>query len=379
MSSNHHETRPPRHPDLTLTDLTDALLWPRLFDAGRLAMRPERMFFGLLTVVLIGLLGSMSLLWSDEPSFGQSFGALLGALSEAIGSWMGRLSIAQPWDVHLGELAGNLAVVWQEAVTLTTVSFPVSSIVLGLPMLAVGLIGWAAIARSAAWEFGIGVTESGPVLLAVAVRRLPTLLGAVLGLPVFVGVVALGMGIVGWLLIGLPVLDVLGALLFGAALLVALVLVPVLAAWALGFPMLAPAVMCEGPDTFEAIQRGMAFVFGRPIRFVIYSLTLIALGAVLVGVLVLLLAGADALATGAMAMFLDESRAAVVTGIATDDLEGTAVAAARIISFWKATATLILGSFVVSYFASASSVLYLLLRKLNDGQDPGDLAAEIRH
>jgi hypothetical protein len=379
MSKPDPQVQPPRHPDLTLADLTNALLWPRLFDAARLAMRPERMLLALATVVTVGLIGSVSLLWQEGPSFGQEIGMLFSAWVESIVLWLGSLSLARPWELELGTLVAGMAAFWEAGSTLVVARFPVSTIVLGLPMLVVALIGWGALSRSAAFEFGIGTVEPGPVLVAKAIRRLPSLAGATLGLPVFVCVIALGMGILGWLLLGLPVVNILGAVLFGGALLITLILVPLWAAWCLGFPMLAPAVMCEGPDAFEALQRAMAYIFAKPLRYLVYCVILLALGVVMVTVLMLLLAGADALASGATALFLDAQTAAIVTGAAPADgeLTGSAAAAARIILFWKAALGLILSAFIVSYYASASSVLYLAMRSLVDGQDPGDLTSEI--
>ncbi len=379
MSNPDTSVPAPRHPDLTLADLTGALLWPRLFDAARLAMRPERMLLALATVVTVGLIGSLSMLWNDGPSFGQEIGVLFTAWVESIVAWLGSLSLARPWDLNLTALVAGMASFWEAGSTLVVARFPVSTIVLGIPMLVVALIGWGALSRSAAFEFGLGTVEPGPVLLAKAIKRLPSLAGATLGLPVFVSLVALGMGVVGWLLLGLPVVNILGAVLFGGALLAALILVPLWAAWCLGFPMLAPAVMCEGPDAFEALQRAMAYIFAKPLRYLVYIVILLAVGVVMVTVLMLLLAGADALATGAATLFLDPATAAIVTGAVPPDgeLSGSAAAAARIIVFWKATLALILGVFIVSYAASASSVLYLAMRSLVDGQDPGDLASEI--
>jgi len=337
------------------------------------------MLLALATVVTVGLIGSVSLLWHDGLSFGQEIGILTTGWVESILVWLDSLSLARPWELNLGVLVAGMAGTWDAGLTLVVHGFPVSSIVLGLPMLAIALVGWAAITRSAAFEFGIGTVEPGPVLVAKAIKRLPSLAGATLGLPVFVGVVAVGIGVVGWLLLGLPVVNILGAVLFGGAVVLSLILVPLWAAWCLGFPMLAPAVMCEGPDAFEALQRAMAYIFAKPLRYLVYTVILLALGVVMVTVLMLLLAGADALATGAATMFLDPAAAAIVTGSTPSDTEltGSAVAAARIIVFWKGAMGLILSAFIVSYAASASSVLYLVMRSLVDGQDPGDLASEI--
>lgn len=373
MSTTDPTLPTPRHPDLTLPDLTESLLWPRLFEAGRLALAPHRLLIALATAVAVGILGSASLLWKEGPSFGASLGDLIRFAAAAIGSWFDGLSLARPWDLDFPRLAAAAGDIAYAARALFD-AFPVSTFLLGLPMLVVLLLGWAAVARSAAWDFGVGKPEEPPALLAVAIRRLPTLLLAALGPPIFLALVVLAMAVFGWLLLELRVVDVAGAVLWGGVLLVALVLTPLAAAWVIGSPLLAPAVVCEGPDAFEAAQRAMAYVFGRPLRYLIYLATLIALGAILVAILALILGGANALATAATTALGGGEE---VLSAPRAELEGTRAAAARVIDFWRALLALLLTAVILSYAASASAVLYLLLRKLNDGQDPADLAAEI--
>jgi hypothetical protein len=45
----------------------------------------------------------------------------------------------------------------------------------------------------------------------------------------------------------------------------------------------------------------------------------------------------------------------------------------RVVNFWTGALELLLGAFFVSYFFTASTILYLLLRRLCDGQDVAEL------
>lgn len=368
----------PRFPDLTLADLVAELVWPGLLRAGTLALAPSRLLLATGTIILIGLIGSLSRIWSDV-SFGTRAGDVLGQSARQIGAALGSIDLARPWEIDLAALwAGIASLAFGTPGQLLT-DFPVSTFVLGIPMIVVALVGWCAIARSAAWEFGIHASEGWTTCLTRSIQRAPALVAVVLGPPVVVGLIALGMGALGWVLLGLPAVNVVGAVLWGLTLFVAVVTVLLTAAWAAGSPMLAPAVACEGPDAFDAIQRAMAYVIGKPLRYLVYVGLLAAVGALLTTLLALVLRGGDELATRATAMFLAEEHAAIVLphGSGTPELEGTAVAAGRIVAFWRSMLTLALGSFVLSYFASSSAVLYLVMRRLNDGQDVGDLGSEI--
>ena len=63
-----------------------------------------------------------------------------------------------------------------------------------------------------------------------------------------------------------------------------------------------------------------------------------------------------------------ELREARIENLAPSD-DSTPSAAGQIIAFWEILAALILPAFAVSYYFSASTALYLLLRRVNDEQD----------
>jgi len=78
-------------------------------------------------------------------------------------------------------------------------------------------------------------------------------------------------------LLRVPFLQIVAALFAGLALLIGLLVVLMAAGLILGAPMLIPAVACEGTDAIDANQRALAYVYGRPIRYIGYLFVLVAL------------------------------------------------------------------------------------------------------
>lgn len=367
-----------RFPDLMLADLLSELLWPGLLRAGALAFRPQRLFVAAGTIVLVGLVGSLSHLWS-EASFGQRTGEVFGGAARGFGTAFDSFSLSRFWDLPLGRLWMAIEALVLYAPIQIVQEFPVSTFILGLPMLAVALVGWFAIARSAAFEFGVHAFEPWSVCVARGIERLPALALSVFAVPIAVVLFASLTAGLSWVLLGLPVVNLVGAVLWGFGLLIGVFAAVLLAAWALGLPLLAPAIACDGPDSFDAMQRALAYVIGKPLRYTMYTTGLIAIGAVLAVLVGLVLHGGDELATRSASALLSPEHAVVLQpgSAGSDTLEGTTAAAAHVIDFWRSLLSLAGGAFVFSFFSSASSVLYLLMRKLNDGQDIGDLASEI--
>lgn len=365
------ENRPPRRPDILLSDLTGELLWPALFRAASLALRPERLLIALCTIVALGIIGSLSTLWSDAPSFGHRAGEVLGGLAASAAAFLRTIDLSKPWELPIGQAATAAQALLIDAPGTLMREYPASTFVLGLPMLVVLLLGWGAIVRSASMQFGLEVPERASASVAEAVRRLQTLVKIVVGPLVGLAAVALLYAAIGWVLLSLPVVDLLGAVLFGPGLLISVLIIFVAALWLVSLPMTPAAVMCEGPDPFDALQRGLAYVVARPLRYLLYVLVLIAVGAVLAGLLSILIFAADSFATIASTAFLSDDVAAGLREAPGDADGRTAVHA--ICDFWRSLLKLGFASFVLSYAASGSTVLYLLMRRLVDGQTPADM------
>jgi hypothetical protein len=138
--------------------------------------------------------------------------------------------------------------------------------------------------------------------------------------------------------------------------------------------MLIPGVACEGTDGLDAIQRAFAYVFGRPVRLILYSLLLLVVGAVMVSIVGMLVNGSIAFADGSLSAWTTRgSEILSGTGATGKELNGFAGAAATIVDFWKSAAGLVVGAFGVSFFFSGSTVLYLVMRRACDGQDVAEL------
>lgn len=377
MSNGNEPKGRARFPDLTLGDLLSELVWPRLLQAGGLAFSPQRLFLAACTLVGVGLIGSLSRLWSDR-SFGSRAGEVFGGAFRRLGDTIGAIDLMRIWELPVKKLWIAAQAVFLDAPAQLLREFPVSAVVLGVPIVMLFLVGWFAIARSAAWEFGVHAPEAWTVSVARGVQRLGSMMLGLFGVPAVCGALLAVIAGMGWLLMSFPILDMLAAILWGLGLILCVVMAFVAALWAAGLLLVPPALACEGPDAFDAIQRSMAYVLGRPLRYVIYVAILVIVGVLLTAVTELVLHAGHELATRSMCLLLSVDEARLVTlGEEDPSLEGTQAAFVLMLAFWRSLLSLAVASFVVSYVGSASSVLYLSMRKLNDGQDVGDLATEM--
>jgi hypothetical protein len=345
---------------ITLADLTDDLLWPRLFRAAPLALRPERLGIAIFVLVLLGLLG-------------RAFAAVTGytaATERTVGDTLtgivASLRMFHPFEASLGFIELALGV---PAPAIR--EHPWWAALFALPVSIVLAVGGGAISRMAANEFAHSVMLPWPKGLGFALSRWFSLAMALLAPLLVAALFVLGLAVGGWLLLNWPVVNVVGALIYPLFLIVALLVVLLLVGYALGHFMLVPAMVCEGTDAIDAVQRSYAYVVGRPLRLIVYTLVLALQLAVMTAVL------------GSIASWVILLSESAATSLAGDNArllfdpsthpEGSWAFARRIIAFWTAIPTLLVGAFVLSFVFSGSTVLYLLMRQLNDGQDPSEI------
>jgi hypothetical protein len=175
-------------------------------------------------------------------------------------------------------------------------------------------------------------------LLGIAMIAVPL---AILGL---LGRTNIGMFIVGLLW---PVLLLGGVLMtiFAAGL------------W-LGWPLMWAAISTESSDSFDALSRAYSYVFQRTLRL---------LGYVVVATFLSIVGGAIAWAFAAGVVHLTSWSVAWGAGNGPAELTAAGVWAQRLIFFWDGVARLLALGFVYSYFWTASTAIYLLLRRDVDG------------
>jgi hypothetical protein len=358
-------TRPPgREPPPRLAELTADLLWPRLFQAVPLALKVERLGVALFALVLAMLVGSLASIWNLENSTLFVF-RTLGAGLFAIAAGLFGLD-APPIHAGIASIAALPSLVWQ--------TYGWKSILLHVPAALILAIAGCAISRMAACDFSQGVVLPWPKALGFALRKTGSLLIALLAPLAIIAAIAAGIALAGALL-GWPGVNIVGALLYGLLLIGAAVAILILACWVLGLPLVIPAIACEGADGLDAIQRAYAYVLGRPLRLLIFAAV-----ALLIAWAATLVASVFADATVAFTHWAatgisGTGGAALITQASAEDsqLEGADAVAARILKVWLAIPEILVWSLALSLYFSASTIVYLLIRQVADGQDWGEL------
>jgi hypothetical protein len=233
-----------------------------------------------------------------------------------------------------------------------------------------GIIG-GAIARIAVVELATGERVGFLSALRFAVRKGAPLIGApltpMLGVAFFTAWCAL-MGVF-YRIPSSAVHSVLGVFAF-LPLLAGLVMAIILLGLAAGWPLMHATVAAESEDTFDALSRSYAYVYQRPGHYLAYAALAWVLGAI--GLLVVSL---FARATVKLALWGlsfgapdDLLLSLFQPAMATDQPLPVVIH-----SQWIGFVSLLAYGWVYSYFWTASTVIYLLLRHDVDGTDWNDI------
>lgn len=245
---------------------------------------------------------------------------------------------------------------------------------LGVLTLLVYILGGGALSRMAACEFAghvsLKLDEAVDFAMLHWIR-----LGIAVILPLaLVAVLGVFIMLLGALML-VPILDILGGVLYGVALLIGLVLAFVLVGYAGAFGLILPAVACENCDGPDAGQKAISFLYLRPLHMIGYALVGfigLVIGYLVVSLFAMILLNTTALLFGVMsshpalsavggAQWLDLS-------MSEGDLGGGRIASG-LIMFWQTVVICLVASYVVSYICDVCTRIFLLLRRACDDQD----------
>lgn len=370
---------PARRPlaPVTLADLTADLVWPRLLRVGHVALRPSRLGMALVWIIGMMLLGALAdrldgRVGAQEPALGSAarqIGLDLAAMVPGRGDAMSGRVGAQAFDAFVGVPAMMIR------------DYPwVAFIAVPLMALWTAIFG-GAISRSAACDFARGVSVDWPQAIGFGVSRCLTLLLAIVLPLLIIWLIALGLAVGGWALFSLPVLNIVGAVAWPLFLLAALVASVMLLAYAFGAPLLVPSVTCEGTDALDAVQHAYSFVFARPLRLVIYlailAVQLVVMVAIVAAVFWLAVHFAQMTATHWAGLrgkeVLGDLPGGHTLSPRPSEPAGASKFAKGLSNLWTVIPVAIPLAFVVSFFWSGSTVLYLAMRRVVDGQDMSEI------
>lgn len=263
---------------------------------------------------------------------------------------------------------------------------------------AVGFGLWAlfggAIARMAALHATRDQRIGPTAALSFAISRWPWfLLGPLI--PVLLALcIILALFLFGLAFFGLPifhvVLDILGGLAFVLPILLGLAAALVLIGAALACHLIYPAIAIEGSDGFDANSRAYSYVAGRPWHVLFYSLLALVYGALtylFVGAVIflaLLLAqtfvglGANLFMAGEGGRSFDAilERPEISRLTYSPDwsaLKATGKIAAVLTMVWVYLFAGLLAAYAISFYFSAQTWIYLLLRRMTDGTEFDDV------
>ncbi len=361
-----------RQPAVMLSDLTADLLWPRVLRAPALALSPSRLITGSVCAFLLALVLQLATSFTageegtttESAAEIQSFSAEFNQITSNIGDsfrTLDPLGVAQ----NIGLAA--------ETIRDMVMHSPIISLILGIPLIAILAISGGAIARSTAIEFAQGRFTTRDDTLGFTLKRTRQLVGAVVGPIIFCALIFLLIATAG-LLLSVPVLDVVGSILYAIGLLLGILATLVLMLHILALPLIVPALTIEGTDAFDAIQRSYAYVIGKPLRYLTYGCILIILGALSTTIFTIAAQTSIAMTDWAASFFASDSATRVLTG--EGELGATKSWAHFIIGLWRSIVELAIAGYIISVFFTSSSLLYLVVRRFCDGQGINEIWEE---
>jgi len=176
--------------------------------------------------------------------------------------------------------------------------------------------------------------------------------------------------------LGQPLLGLLWGVELAFGFLMALILIAAVAGW----PLMYATIGVEASDGFDAFSRSYSYVFTRPWHYLWFSIVALTYGAVVTTFISLVAALAVYLSAAGVASGLGASRtAAMLLGapdsvinpgfISSQPSSEVGVGAMSIVGSWVRLVWLIVAGFAVSFFWTATTVIYLLLRQVDDATD----------
>ena len=264
---------------------------------------------------------------------------------------------------------------------------------------AICLVVWAifggAISRIAALHVARDEKISMKEALKFGLKKFPSFLFAPLIPVAIVGVLTFLVWIGSLILFnwGLGIGEVLTSLLFFLPLLAGFVMSLVAIGTVGGLNLMFPTIAVEGSDSFDAISRSFSYVYARPWRMTFYSLVALIYGVIcylfvrFFAFLMLKLThqavdwgvradGNSGLMSKFNTMWSGPSFENLHGGFDWSVCWGAQAFGAWIIAFWVYVVIGFVIAFLISFFFSANTVIYYLLRNRVDATDMDDVYVE---
>ena len=254
------------------------LLFPKIFQTFRVAIQPSKLIIALLAVGVICWAG-----WIMDLIVGVTYGSQ-GESGIFSGLWHAaakhsHCAIVSLLSLDFPGFADNIAQ-YAEIIAGTFKEHYIYCIIFSVVKLAVMCIAGGAICRIAALQLARGEKPGLTEALRFSTKKFTSLFTAPLapiGIAAFIGMFIFILGLIGnipragELMVGIfmPLALIAGAL-------ISVVLIGAVA----GFNLMFPAVAYDNSDCFDAISRSFSYVYAKPWRMAFYTVTAAIYGAI---------------------------------------------------------------------------------------------------
>jgi len=361
--------------------------WTVLFKSFRVAIHPSKIVLALLLLLFLYVGGR--LLDSVWPGVHDSvFLRFLASQAHQV------TSVAEGVrDMDVSRVVGAVGQFFIIGPKHAFVEHPVYASIYTLYLMFVWSIFGGAIARVAAVHVARDEKISVRQALRFSVSKFLSFFSAPLIPSVIVAGIVLSLGVAS--LVGnVPFVGpiVVGALFF-VAIIASFVVTLILIGTFGGLSLMYPTIAVEGSDSFDAISRSFSYVYARPWRMLFYTALSVVYGGLTYlfvrGFIWLLLVVAHAsVDTGMLssakdgtelwnAMWPDPTHAERLTH-STDyaNLSGGAKVGAFMVGSWVYLVVSVLGAFAISFYFSANTIIYFLMRHDVDATEMDDVHIE---
>lgn len=190
----------------------------------------------------------------------------------------------------------------------------------------------------------------------------------------FFWILCMLVGVVGRIpVVGESIVGALWILPLVFSLLMALILIGVAAGW----PLMYATISAEGSDAFDGLSRSYSYVYDRPWHYLWYAVVAVIHGTILIAFVTLLFSLTVYLAGWSVASGIGRTPMIDLYSAAPEQLGGTAAwepeprheteMGGKLAGAWLKFAALLQAGFAYSYFWTATTIIYFLLRKSDDG------------
>ncbi len=274
-----------------------------------------------------------------------------------------------PWTHELVNLPEALASEMTKPLQLMLVG-NITHFTLGLLCLAWALLVWsyvgAVLTRTAALRLCRDESVSWSAAGGFSISKFPAYFSA----PIFpfiglllASIPVMLLGLLANLDIGLIVVG----LVWPLALLLGLFMTIIMVGFVFGFPFMWSTISTEGTDAFDALSRSYAYVYQRPLHYLFYAFVATVLGSLGYLIIRIFITAVPELALWAADWGASKETVAAlrqaIAGTGPAEASGMASIGLGLIFFFSSCVKVLAAGYLASYFWTATSAIYLLLRR----------------